>query len=323
MTTDDRPAPPVPAECDLRAFPYIPLDVIRLRDSELVSSATGEEFRAAVLLWCASWHQVPASSLPKDDRSLAHLVGYGRDLRGWAKVRAGAMRGWYEADDGKLYHPVVSEKADEAWQARVAQRAKTEAARLARAANRKPSQQQHTEDVTLPVTTSVTEPVTDSKGEGREREGKGRDCITSPPSPAAPAPDPAAATAGLRRIVKGYDPKRLLVAIQAGDLLAVVAAFGGNLARGDEWARDSAGQRIGTIAAVMDFEMAQGRPVREPSGLRKAIETWTAQPLEWRKRAAHEFAQDIGLPVLSRGAEQVTKPPPDPPTEPGAAVPAA
>lgn len=306
----DLPAPPVPAGCDLRAFPYIPLDVIRLRDSELVSSATGEEFRAAVLLWCASWHQVPASSLPKDDRSLAHLVGYGRDLKGWAKVRAGAMRGWYEADDGRLYHPVVSEKAAEAWQSRVAQRAKTEAARLARAANRKPSPQQSSDDVTCSVTSSVTEPVTDSKGEGREREqkGEGRDCMT-PPSPAAPARDPAAAAApGMEPPapacrVRGYDPRRVLAAIEAKDLLAIVAAFGGNIERGPEWARDAAGRQFGIIATVFDLEMTKGNPIREPSRLRKALEGWDAQPPAWRRIAAREFAEEIGIPVLSAGAQ--------------------
>ena len=35
---------------DLRDFAFLPLDVVRLRDSELVSTATGDEFRAAVHL---------------------------------------------------------------------------------------------------------------------------------------------------------------------------------------------------------------------------------------------------------------------------------
>lgn len=119
----DLPPPPVPADCDLRSFPYLPLDVIRLRDSRLTATASGEEFRAAVLLWCASWHQVPASSLPTDDRELAQLAGYGRDMRGWSKVRAMALHGWVEHADGRLYHPVVAEKAAEAWRQRMKQQA--------------------------------------------------------------------------------------------------------------------------------------------------------------------------------------------------------
>jgi hypothetical protein len=110
----DYPIPPVYPDLDLRDFPYMPLDVVRLRDSESVVLTTGEEFRAAVMLWCAAWHQVPASSLPNDDRILANLAGFGRDVKGWMEVKEGALRGFYVCADGKLYHSVIAEKATEA-----------------------------------------------------------------------------------------------------------------------------------------------------------------------------------------------------------------
>lgn len=164
MKTLALPPPPVPSACDLRDFPYLPLDVVRLRDSGLAASATGDEFRAAVLLWCASWHQVPAGSLPDDDRAIAHLAGYGRDARGWKKVQDGARRGWFKATDGRLYHLTVAEKAAEAWAAKLARRARTEAATAARN-DRQASQRNDN------VTSHVTSDVTLSKGrEGREKE---------------------------------------------------------------------------------------------------------------------------------------------------------
>lgn len=107
--------PLTPADCDLRDFAYMPLDVVRLRDSEAAVILTPEEFRAAVILWCAAWHQVPAASMPKDDRLLANLAGYGRDVNGWSAVKTGALRGFIECSDGRLYHPVIAEKAMEAW----------------------------------------------------------------------------------------------------------------------------------------------------------------------------------------------------------------
>ncbi|GAB3479422.1 DUF1376 domain-containing protein [Azotobacter salinestris] len=114
------PDPLVPPEVDLRGLPFMPLDVARLRDSGLAIEATGDEFRAAILLWCASWGQVPAGSLPNSDTALATYAGYGRgDLKGWRKVRAGALRGFVECSDGRLYHPVVAEKALDAWAERV------------------------------------------------------------------------------------------------------------------------------------------------------------------------------------------------------------
>jgi hypothetical protein len=108
---NERPQPPVPADVDLREFSWMSLDIRRLRDSDLAAVATGEEFRAAVLLWCAAWHQVPAASLPDDDRLLANLAGFGRDVDAWKAVREGALRGFALCSDGRLYHPVVAEKA--------------------------------------------------------------------------------------------------------------------------------------------------------------------------------------------------------------------
>jgi hypothetical protein len=111
------PAPLVPADVDLRDFAFLPLDVVRLRDSTLAVEASGDEFRAAVLLWCVAWHQIPAASLPDDDRALAMYAGFGRGpgaVKDWKRVRAGALRGFVRCDDGRLYHAVLSEKAMEA-----------------------------------------------------------------------------------------------------------------------------------------------------------------------------------------------------------------
>lgn len=105
----DLPPPPVPADADLRHYREMPLEVARLRDSG-IAMADGEAFRCAVLLWCTSWHQVPAGSLPNDDAELCRLVGLGRDLRSWRKIKAATMRGWTEFADGRLYHRVVCEK---------------------------------------------------------------------------------------------------------------------------------------------------------------------------------------------------------------------
>jgi hypothetical protein len=129
-------APLVPADVNLRDFAYMPLDVVRLRDSEIVSHASGEGFRCAVLLWCVSWHQTPAGSLPNDDKALASYVGYGRTPKEWKKVREEALHGWILCDDGRLYHPVVAEKANEAWTERLRNRWRKECDRIKKAAQR-------------------------------------------------------------------------------------------------------------------------------------------------------------------------------------------
>lgn len=130
MTDTTLPAPLVPAEVDLRDFAFMPLDVVRLRDSDLAAMEPPEACWAAVLLWCASWHQVPAASVPDDDRVLANLAGFGRVVKEWQKLRDSALRGWVRCLDGRLYHPVVAEKALDAWRSKLEQRWKTECARI-------------------------------------------------------------------------------------------------------------------------------------------------------------------------------------------------
>ncbi len=122
--------PLTPADCDLTDFAFMPLDVARLRDSELASSESPEACWAAVQLWAASWHQIPAGSVPNDDKWLAKATGYGRIVKEWIRIKEGALRGWIECSDGRLYHAVVSEKALEAWKAKIEQRFRTEVARV-------------------------------------------------------------------------------------------------------------------------------------------------------------------------------------------------
>lgn len=120
--------PPVPPECDLRDFGYIPLEFSRLFKSDTWVLGTPEEKVAALHLWCASWHERPAASLPDDDRMLAHLSASGQR---WKKLKLHALRGWVKCSDGRLYHPVVAEKACTAWREKLAHRARTHKARVA------------------------------------------------------------------------------------------------------------------------------------------------------------------------------------------------
>jgi len=110
----DLPAPLTGIGCDLTSFQYMELDVRRLRDSKFASTPSGDAFRAGIMLWCAAWHQIPAASLPDDDVELASLAGYGRmpfSVKEWKKVRTEALHGFIKCSDGRLYHPVIAEKA--------------------------------------------------------------------------------------------------------------------------------------------------------------------------------------------------------------------
>ncbi len=152
----------------------MPLDVVRLRDSDLAALESPEACWAAVLLWCASWHQLPAASLPDDDRVLSQLAGFGRVVKEWLRIRPGALRGWIKCGDGRLYHPVVAEKAREAWSAKQLQRYRTECARI------KKHNQRHGTSILCP---SVDDFVSPDYADPTQGDKRGLSPGTSPPCP--------------------------------------------------------------------------------------------------------------------------------------------
>jgi hypothetical protein len=110
------PDPLTPPDCDLRTFPFMPIDIARLFASHFHAVANDAEWRAGVTLWLKSFHQVPAGSIPGDEREQCRLAELGRDLNGWRKIKKVALHGWIECSDGRLYHPVVCEKTIEAFE---------------------------------------------------------------------------------------------------------------------------------------------------------------------------------------------------------------
>ncbi|RKR46285.1 DUF1376 domain-containing protein [Paraburkholderia sp. BL17N1] len=105
------PSPLTPIDCNLQDFAFMPVDVKRMLSSETWILGTGDERAAAITLWLESWHQVPAASLPDNDRMLEHLS----KAKAWKRVKEHALRGWEKCTDGRLYHRVVAEKVLEAW----------------------------------------------------------------------------------------------------------------------------------------------------------------------------------------------------------------
>jgi hypothetical protein len=199
--------PLTPPEADLQDFPFMPLHVARLRDSDLAAEAHPEACWYAVLLWSASWHQLPAGSLPAADAVLARLCGLGRDLKTFRKHRADVLRGWIECSDGRLYHPVVAEQVISGWQSKLKQRHRTLCAAVRKHNERKPDDKRDSPDfeawlslecpgdVAALVTSMsrVTDPnVTRETASKRQGEGEGqRDYSTVAKATAAEAAPPS------------------------------------------------------------------------------------------------------------------------------------
>lgn len=123
MTTDSRPAPLVPADVDLRGYEFMPLYGDRLFKSETWIAASADAKVAALRLWWHAYaHEVPAASLPDNDRLLAEYAGYGMATRAWQKIKPQAMAGFVLCSDGRLYHENLAAWALEAWAKRVKDR---------------------------------------------------------------------------------------------------------------------------------------------------------------------------------------------------------
>lgn len=212
MSAPQVSGPLVPAEVDLRDFGFMPLDVLRLRDSDLMALSTGDEFKAAVALWCVAWHQVPAASLPNDDRLLARYSGAGA---AWRKVKAEALRGFVECSDGRLYHATIAEKAREAWESKLAQRARTKAATEAREAKRRAALAQRDDgrDEPRDDQRDVARDVHQGTGTGTgtvKGQGQGQGYLLPPDGGSGPAPSAAPPTAKSQKAQEppeGVDPQ--------------------------------------------------------------------------------------------------------------------
>lgn len=119
-------------EHDIEGLDGFMLNVEKLMSSELVALSSGDEFKAAVMLWCRAWKQVPGGSLPNDERVLAAFSGCGQN---WPAVRDMALRGFVECDDGRLYHKTLCEDVRRAAEAKKKRHDRTRAATEARQRN--------------------------------------------------------------------------------------------------------------------------------------------------------------------------------------------
>lgn len=108
--------PLVPVEVDLTSFAFMPLEVHRLLTSTtwIEAAENPKVAHAAMSLWCQSWHQRPAASLPDNDAVLAHLAMC--DAKTWKSIRIKVLAGFVKCSDGRWYHPVVAANALEAWE---------------------------------------------------------------------------------------------------------------------------------------------------------------------------------------------------------------
>ena len=109
-----RPAP-YPADTRAKGWRF-ELD-LELIDQSDTWALTSPDLRPWLLmLWASAWRQTPCGSLPDDDALIA--VRIGMKPATFTKHRVTLMRGWWKADDGRLYHDTVFKRVTEMLAAR-------------------------------------------------------------------------------------------------------------------------------------------------------------------------------------------------------------
>ncbi len=172
------PEPLIPSYVDLRDYRFMPLEIARLRRSKawLLAKKKPELGFYMINLWIASWHEIPAGSLDEDESLLSEISMC--SPRKWKSIRDVILHGWVRCSDGRLYHPVVCEKALESFEKKKNQQNKTLAARLAKERKRMEALSQKgtvssTEFVKETVTGADTQAPTETNRQGQgERQRK-------------------------------------------------------------------------------------------------------------------------------------------------------
>lgn len=105
--SSELPDPPYPATAQAGTFQF-DVDVTRLLASDTWILVGDEVFPWCVMTWLVSWSLVPCGSLPNNDDVICARIRCSR--RFYDDHRAEILRGWKPHNDGRLYHPVVTEK---------------------------------------------------------------------------------------------------------------------------------------------------------------------------------------------------------------------
>lgn len=97
---------PVPYPSDTRAKGWrFELDHEKIEQSDTWALAPAELRPWLLMLWLTAWKQTPCGSLPAEDDLIAARIGM--PLKTFQKHRAVLRRGWWVAEDGRLYHDTI------------------------------------------------------------------------------------------------------------------------------------------------------------------------------------------------------------------------
>lgn len=102
---------PAPYPADTRAKGWrFEIDYEKVEQSDTWSLAAEVPLaqHALLMMWLVAWTQVPCGSMPNDESVIRAKCRV--PAKNWPALRPILMRGWWLAEDGKLYHATITER---------------------------------------------------------------------------------------------------------------------------------------------------------------------------------------------------------------------
>lgn len=102
---------PAPYPADTRAKGWrfeLDYEAIQQSDTWALADEIPMAQPALLMMWLTSWAQIPCGSLPDDEAVIRAKCKV--PAKDWARMRDVLMRGWWKADDGRLYHPTITQR---------------------------------------------------------------------------------------------------------------------------------------------------------------------------------------------------------------------
>lgn len=97
---------PVPYPADTRAKGWrFEIDYEKVEQSDTWALAPPDARPWLLMLWLTAWRQTPCGSLPPEDALIAARIGM--PMKAYQKHREVLRRGWWLAEDGRLYHDTI------------------------------------------------------------------------------------------------------------------------------------------------------------------------------------------------------------------------
>lgn len=239
--TDPRPAP-YPATTRAKGWRFeLDYEAIQQSDTWALADEVPMAQPALLMMWLTAWAQIPCGSFPSDEAVIRAKCKI--PAKDWARLREVLLRGWWLADDGRLYHPTITQRVldmlgrkDAERQRKADYRARMEAERKLAEANAQ-AQMSHGTDMEMSHGTDT----------GRTRESGGSDATgtgtgtgtgldsSNPPPRAGDGPDVSHGTdagricrlmksVGLTGVNPGHPTLRVLIDAGATDAEFTAAA---------------------------------------------------------------------------------------------------